>query len=133
MFLLFWLQEKETKAVVIKSVWKSFNKYWDEQLKEQNEVKYSFNQFISGVVRPYRKEGYNDEIEESNPIAEMVKIVNRDYDIVEVLIVDNPCMFNGTSIKIAKESILTLKDFYTFNEIRNTPIFQAFSKERRCT
>lgn len=128
-FLLFWLQEKSCKAVVTKSAWKSFFKIWEEELKDcSEEFKNPFYQFIRGVVRPYRKEGYEDEEESENPAEQIIKIVNRDYDIVEFIIVSNPSLYNLNNLKVSNDQLLTLKDFYTLNEVENTDIFRSFSQ-----
>ena len=127
-FLLFWLQERDCKAIVLKSAWKNFFKKWDINLKDTtDEIKEPFYGFIRGVVRPYKKDGYENEKEDSSPIKQITKIVNRDYDVIEFLIVSNPSLYNEDEIKISNNLIMSIKDFYNFHRVKNSEIFKLFS------
>jgi len=127
-FLLFWLQEKSTKCVIFKSAWVEFCKFWGGELAKSPDAKFSFMNLMRGVIRPYRKDGYENYPEEENKINEIVRIVNRDYDIVEYLIVDNPSAFNNTEIKLSPNNIITLRNFYLLHEVSNTKIFHIFKE-----
>lgn len=126
-FLLFWLQERNTKCVVLKSSWKKFNEHWNNSLNE-GEVKECFFRFIRGIARPYRKEGHEDEKEDMNPTEEIIKVVNRDYDAVEFLLVKNPDLYKVKSIKLSHDNIFDLRGFYTIHEVNNSKIFQDYAR-----
>lgn len=135
-FLKFWLAEKDTKAVILKSGWGSFKKEWEQSLRERtSEFKELFFAGIRGIVTPYRDKYAEDidvpeEYEEpqTDPISETARIVNRHYATVKYLVVGDPSEYSSQDLKINPNRIVTAKTFFTKEEVINNKLIQDFKK-----
>ena len=130
-FLIFYIQSLNSKIVTPKSVWNEFTRKWENELP-QGDIKDGFFNFFRGAVRPYRKEGYDEYPEKSTIVDELKSEVNRDYDSVNFLIVNDPSLYKGDSVKIGDDFIVNLKGFFTYHEVRRTPIYQQFDRLMKC-
>lgn len=135
-FLKFWITCNNTKAVVTLSVWKEFEKYWQEQLSERSEeITTPFFATMRGVATPYRNKYATeagltqDDPADSESIDEKT-IVNRHYATVKYLIVENAEAYKSDGeIKITKGRILTLKEFFNRAEVENPELVAAFLRD----
>ncbi len=130
-FIRHWLVENETKAIVDMKSWKEFNKEWVNNLKDcTDEIKNPFFASIKGIVRPYREELAQSDIEEqidhTDSITSTVSIVNRHYATCQALIVKNVNDYKSKKIKIGSEFILTPKEFYILMSSKNPDCAKRF-------
>ncbi|MBS3069150.1 hypothetical protein J4441_02170 [Candidatus Micrarchaeota archaeon] len=131
-FLLYWIYNNQTKAVVPKKSWNEFFRTWEEKLSHvSDEIKSPFFATVRGIASPYR-EKYADEagcpadISESSDdeAEELVRIANRHYATIKYIIVKNE--LSSQVLKISQDRILSPKDFYTVQETQNNDFVKSF-------
>lgn len=120
-FLIFWLDQHNTRVVTTKEVLDEFEDKWDLRLGE-GDIKLGFFGFINSHVRRYKKE----DLPKGNIVEQIIEMVNRDYDVVKYVIVDNPSDYHSDAVKIDNKRIVDLHGFYTQMEINNPQLVESF-------
>ena len=133
LLLIAWLNENQTKAVVLIKHWREFFKYWELELKESSgEIKETFFAFIRGIVTPYRKKygieaniGVEDDMEDDaeDDVFATTKIADRHYATLKYIIVGDSNNYNDKLTKADNSQILTLRDFYYMLETKEADLF----------
>ena len=126
-FLRWWINEQDTKAVVIKKIWLRFIREKEEELKEFKETSDFFFGSVRGIITPYR-EKYAEETQEptdmeiqvdevENEIDATLNIANRHYATCRYIIVRNPENYKGKEVRIGDGRILSPQEFYSLMEV----------------
>lgn len=136
-FLIYWLSENQTKAVVTLSAWKEFESEWRNQLKGYSkEIIDPFFATMRGSITPYRvsyatEANVSHDNDKISTTVDEKTIVNWHYATVRYLVTETPDKYKGKSdeIKIANDSILTPKELYSRYEVEDESFVRRFLEE----
>lgn len=137
-FLIFWLRDQHTKAVIPKKGRDKFMDELEEKAKTASDIYRPIISFFRGYTTPYRfkyvtaagisgvsAEQYNDDMPESQIIT---VISNWHYATVKYVIVKNPDSYRkaNTIAKLRPECITDIDGFYKLISAEDAPCVKKF-------
>lgn len=136
-FLRWWINERDTKVVVLKKIWDKFIKQKEDELKGFEESAGVFFASVRGIVTPYREKYAEESLEATdievpvdaveNEIDATLNIANRHYATCKYVIVKTPENYKGKDVRIGDDKILSPQEFYSLMEVKDNKSVMEFN------